>query len=189
MKFFTKKELLSVLLIFSGIILISLNNFRISLRRARDVQRKNDLRIVADGLVKYASDFASFPVSQEGKIVACRGPETKIDKKGNISGLVFCEWGKDSLRDIFDPDYPAYIEVLPKDPLSEKGYQYLYFSDGERFQIYASLEGTDEAEYDSKIVARNLKCGVGICNFGLSYGSVPLDKSLEEYKNELMDRN
>jgi len=57
MKFFTRKELLAVILIFSAIILASLGNFKVSLRRARDVQRKNDIRSVSDALVKYSEDF------------------------------------------------------------------------------------------------------------------------------------
>lgn len=186
MKFFTRKELLAVVLIFSAIILASLSNFKVSLRRARDVQRKSDIRSVSDALVKYSEDFGPFPLSEDGKIVACRGPETKIDEKGRITGQVSCEWGRDGLADISDPAYPPYQDRLPQDPLFEKGYRYLYLSNGKRFQLYASLEGTDEPEYDQKIIARNLSCGSQICNFGLSYGPTPLDKSIEEYENELL---
>lgn len=186
MKFFTRKELLGVVLIFAVIILASLSNFKVSLRRARDVQRKADIRAVSDALVKYSEDFGTFPLAEDGRIVACRGPETKIDEKGRITGQVACEWGKDSLADISAPAYPPYQDRLPQDPLFEKSFRYLYLSSGRYFQLYASLEGTDEPEYDPKIVARNLSCGEGICNFGLSYGSTPLDKSLEEYENELL---
>ena len=186
MKFFTRKELLAVVLIFGAIALASLSNFKVSLRRARDVQRKSDVRSVTDALVKYSEDFGPFPLSEDGKTVACRGSETKIDEKGRITGLVACEWGRDSLADISDPAYPPYLLTLPQDPLFEKGYQYLYLSNGKRFQLYASLEGTDEPEYDPKIIARKLSCGEFICNFGLSYGATPLDKSIEEYENELL---
>ncbi|KKU16553.1 MAG: hypothetical protein UX25_C0030G0006 [Candidatus Woesebacteria bacterium GW2011_GWC2_45_9] len=174
MKFFTRKELLAVILIFSAIILASLGNFKVSLRRARDVQRKNDIRSVSDALVKYSEDFGPFPLAEDGKIVGCQGPETKIDEKGRITGLVACEWGRDALAD-----------KLPQDPLFKEGYRYFYLSNGKRFQLYASLEGIDEPEYDQKIIARNLSCGSYICNFGLSYGPTPLDKSIEEYENEL----
>ena len=175
MKFFTRKELLAVVLILGVVILASLSNFKVSLRRARDVQRKNDIRSVSDALIKYNEDFGPFPLAEDGKIVGCHGPETKIDEKGRITGLVACEWGRDALAD-----------KLPQDPLFEEGLRYLYLSSGEHFQLYASLEGTDEPEYDEKIVARNLSCGSQICNFGLSYGATPLDKSIEEYENELL---
>lgn len=171
MKFFTRKELFAVILIFSAIILASLSNFKVSLRRARDVQRKNDIRTVADFLALYTSDFSAFPLSDQGRIVACEGPETKVDQKGRITGLVACEWGKDP---------------LPRDPYFEKGFGYIYLSNANRFQLYASLEGADEPEYDQRIVARNLSCGSYICNFGIGYGETPLDKSIEEYENELL---
>ena len=175
-----------VIIILLGIVVASYPNLKLSLRRGRDMQRKNDIRMVSDSLVRYASDFDAFPLSSEGKVVACKGPETKKDKKGKITGLVPCQWGKDALADIFDPGSAPYIEALPSDPLGEKGVSYAYFSDGKLFQIYASLEGTEEAEFDQKIVARGLACGTEICNFGLGYGATPLDKSIEEYENELL---
>lgn len=186
MKFFSKKELVAIIIILTVIAAASLSNFRISLRRARDTQRKNDIGTLTDALVRYGGDFGSFPISRDGKIVACKGPETKIDKKGRITNLVPCEWGKDSLADISDPSYPAYISTLPADPQNEMGLRYMYFSNGRRFQLYASLEGADEAEYDGKILARKISCGSRICNFGLAYANTPLDKSIEEYENELL---
>ncbi|CAN5325485.1 hypothetical protein BH10PAT1_BH10PAT1_4340 [soil metagenome] len=87
---------------------------------------------------------------------------------------------------IYPPALSA-LPVSPKDPGTPNGYSYLYITDGKFFQIYASLEGIkDEAEYNPKIASLNLKCGKFICNFGKSSGSVPLDKSLEEYENELI---
>ncbi|MBI2065889.1 hypothetical protein HYT60_00040 [Candidatus Woesebacteria bacterium] len=178
MKFFTRQELFAVILILGAIVLASLANFKVSLRRARDVQRKSDVRSVTDALVKYSEDFGPFPLSEDGKIVACKGPETKVDEKGRITGLIACGWGEDAL-----------VDKLPQDPLFEKGFRYLYLSNGKRFQLYASLEGTDEPEYDPKIIVRKLSCGEFICNFGLSYGRTPLDKSIEEYENELLEQN
>lgn len=186
MKFFTRKELFAVILILGAIAVFSLNNFKDSLRRARDVQRKSDIRAVSDALERYSGDFGAFPYSKDGKIVACKGPETKIDQKGRITGLTSCEWGKDALADILDPSYPPYKDKLPEDPYFEKGFNYIYLANANRFQLYASLEGANEPEYDPKIVARNLSCGSYICNFGLAYGNTPLDKSIEEYENELL---
>ena len=186
MKFFSKKESLWLVVIILAIVGFSYPNMQVSLRRGRDMQRKNDIRAVSDSLVRYSADFGSFPLSQDGKMVACKGPETKKDKKGRITGLIPCEWGKDALADVFDPGSTPYIVALPLDPLSQKGFAYAYFSSGKTFQLYASLEGADEAEYDPKIVARGLTCGTKTCNFGLGYGATPLDKSIEEYENELL---
>lgn len=188
MKFFSKKEFFWIIVILLAIVGASYPNLKLSLRRGRDMQRKNDVRRVSDSLVRYASDFGAFPLSAEGKMIACRGPETKKDKKGKITGLIPCQWGKDALADIFDPGSTPYVDTLPSDPLADKGSSYAYFSDGKLFQVYASLEGQDEAEFDQKIVARGLACGGKICNFGLGYGATPLDKSIEEYENELLKK-
>ncbi|OGM03931.1 hypothetical protein A3E15_00320 [Candidatus Woesebacteria bacterium RIFCSPHIGHO2_12_FULL_42_9] len=188
MKFFTKQEALAVVAILLAIILISLQNFRTSLRRARDAQRKNDIGAIANGISRYGNDFAVYPLaSGDGKILACR-PEVSTNKVGEeIVEFEPCIWGKDSLRDALDLTYPSYIEALPSDPEGDLGISYLYLSSGQNYQVYAALEGVDEAEYDPNIVARNLTCGMRICNFGRSSG-VPLDKSIEEYENELLEQ-
>lgn len=187
MKFFSKNEVIGIAVVLLAVALASWGNFKLSLRRARDVQRKNDIRLVADSLLRYSEDFGAFPLSEGGKIVACKGPETKIDSRGIIRNLVPCEWGKDALADVFDPAYPPYVSTLPLDPQSPQG-GYLYFSSGRRFQLFAALEGSDEAEYDQAVVKRGLLCGGRICNFGLGYGGAPLDKSIEEYENELLGK-
>jgi type II secretory pathway pseudopilin PulG len=85
--------------------------------------------------------------------------------------------------------YPAKLSDLPsspKDPGTPNGYSYLYLTNGKYFQLYASLEGkSEESEYNSIIAAVGLKCGNYICNFGKASGNIPLDKSLEEYENEI----
>jgi len=188
MKFFTKREILGIVLIFGFIFLISFSNFKVSLRKARDFQRKNDLRTIYNGLSAYQKDWNVFPLSLEGKIVACKGSDTFKNEKGQVFNLYPCGWGKDALKDVFDPTYPPYISLLPYGPQQDKEAGYLYLSNGKRFQIYAALEGQDEAEYDPAIVKRNLKCGERICNVGLGYGNTPLDKSIEEYENELLEK-
>lgn len=189
MKFFTKKESAAVIIILLLIILVSFTNLKESLRRARDLQRKNDISELTDILARYGGDFGSFPLSDgEGRIVACKGADTKVDVKGRITGLTPCNWGKDALVDVSDPTYPPYKDRLPLDPDEARGVKYYYASNGKRFQLLASLEGTDEAEYDEKILARGLPCGSRVCNFGLAYGATPLDKSVEEYENELLGK-
>jgi hypothetical protein len=188
MKFFTKRELLGIALIFGFIFLISFSNFKISLRKARDFQRKNDLRTIYNGLSAYQKDWNVFPLSSsDGKIVACKGSDTYKDEEGQVFNLYPCQWGKDALKDIFDDNYPAYISLLPWGPRQDKKVGYLYLSNSKRFQIYTVLEGEDEAEVDPDIIKRNLNCGERICNAGLGYGATPLDKSLEEYENELLE--
>jgi hypothetical protein len=187
MKKFTKSEVRAVGVILLGIFVLSFFNFRVSLRRARDSQRKSDIGSIYEALNNYFQDFGQFPLSSaDGKIIACKGPETKLDPlTGVVINLVPCGWGQDALRDVMDLEYPEYLKALPADIHAKKGATYLYLSTGSRYQLYAALEGKTEAEYDVKIVARNLKCGLRICNFGKASGNTPLDKSIEEYENEL----
>lgn len=189
MKFFTKKEILAILIILLGIGLASYYNFLLSLRRARDAQRKDDLGGIATALAKYNQDFGSYPTSSfDGKIVACKDPNEKLkkDSKGRfIVNFIPCEWGKDSLRDVTDPNFLPYLKVIPQDVDKDKGASYRYFSNGRRFQLYAFLEGKDEDEYSLAVEKRGISCGTRICNFGKSSGVTPLDKSIEEYENEL----
>jgi hypothetical protein len=187
MKIFRRNEILGIGIILLALVIITFFNFRISLRRTRDTQRKEALGIMVDGLVLYKKQFGFFPLSSDdGKMLACKGPETQINHlTRKITNFVACEWGKDSLANLFDPNYPLFLKVIPNDPTADKGFSYYYASNGKRFQIYGSLEGSDEDEYDPKIMSRGLKCGSQICNFGQAYDTA-LDKSIQEYENELL---
>lgn len=185
MKFFSKSEFKAVLIIFAVLIAISTPNFIVSLRRARDAQRKADIGSIQDALFRYQGDFGSFPLSIDGRIAAC-GP-VAFEEAGGIKTPVFspCDFGKASLADLSDSSYPPYIKLIPNDPQSDKGRSYYYFSDGSRFQIYGSLEGKSEDEYDDSIIKRAIACGSKICNFGKSSGKTPLNMSIEEYENSI----
>jgi len=194
MKPFSKQEIVVVSFIFLTIVLVSLYNFSIAIRRGRDAQRKSDIGAITDALNKYANDFATFPeASPDGKIIACKGELMQTqDGGGNstfIYSLVPCEWGKDALQDINDSDYPAYIATLPIEPQNKEGISYVYLSNRKRFHILASLEGDGEDEYDPRIEVRAINCGVRICNFGRSSGTTPLDRSIEKYENELEEKS
>jgi len=182
MKFFNKSEIRAILIIFAFLILISTPNFIISLRRARDAQRKADIGSIKDALLKYQADFGIFPLSIDGKIAACE--PVSYNEVGGIKTLVFsaCEFGESSLADLSDSSYPAYLKPIPNDPRKNEGRYYYYFSNGGRFQIYGTLEGKSEDEYDEYIIKRGIKCGSQICNFGKSSGTTPLNISIEEYE-------
>lgn len=195
MKNFTKEEIRITGIILTVLVVVSLLNFRVALRRGRDADRKTSLGEVYSALNQYQNDFGFFPPSTtDGKIVACKREDIDYEKgislstKKTRSELLLeifapCEWGKDSLADITDPTYPSYISTLPKDPYSQKG-GFFYVSNTEEFQLYGALEGKNEAEYDESITFLGLSCGERICNFGKATGAVPLDKTLEEYENE-----
>ncbi|MBA3551200.1 hypothetical protein H0W32_03265 [Patescibacteria group bacterium] len=181
-------ELFSVIGILLVIFSATYINLGISLRRSRDNQRKSDLRSIANGLVGFQADYAFFPYATTDKITACVEDDfdPKTLTKDDQIPFVDCEWGVDAIRDILDLAYPAYQDRLPRDPKANEGSEYLYISNGRRFQLFAYLEGgSDDIEYKPEVEARQLMCGNRICNFGAAFSSTPLDKTLEEYENEL----
>ena len=177
---FKKNELRVVVVIFLLLFAATGLNLQVSFRKSRDERRKGDLRAIYDALVYYHNDFSSFPASSEGRIVACLAG---YDENG-IAQRKECEWGWEGLSNIFEEEPHVYINTLPTDPYHNAGSRYLYLSNGRTFQLYASLEGKSEAEYDPAIVKRNLNCGNKICNYGLAFNDTPLDKSIEEYEND-----
>lgn len=147
MKFFSKTELKVLGIIFAVLFSISVPNFSLSLRRARDLTRKNDIRALADAAEAYQKKYFYFP---------------------------------DSLELLSE-----FLPHIPQDPQESKGMFYVYISNGRRYQILASLEDKEQDEYNEVIEKRGISCGLRLCNFGLGYGKTPLDKSLEEYENEI----
>jgi type II secretory pathway pseudopilin PulG len=188
MKFFSRQEALVVGFILFAVIAVSVPNFVTSIKRSRDAQRKNALGSLQNGLASFQRDLGSYPLSSpDGRILACDPVEKKMPNGKTFVEYGPCEWGQDALADELDPAYPPYLERLPQDPISQEGASYIYFSNGVRFQIYASLELESDDEYSPKIAARGLRCGEKICNFGKSSGATPLEKSIEEYENELLE--
>jgi len=185
LKPFSRSEIFAIVLIFLALVGISAPNFVVSLRRARDQVRKDDLGHLVNAVDAYQTDFGTLPLSSpDGKIIACKKPQDvpQIDKNGRLNiNLVPCEWGRDKFVDLLPGSNKVYMDLFPDDPQSGMGVKYIYSSDGISYQILASLEGSDEAEYDKAIVARNVMCGSRVCNMGRSYNT-PLNMSIQEYK-------
>lgn len=185
---FSKEELIGVSIIFFLLLIITIPNFALSIRRSRDQNRRDDIGGLSHGLEEYYADFGVFPKSNaEGEMIACKKPEDKVvvDEKGRlIVDLIPCVWGRDALVDLTPGSNKVYIKALPVDPTHEKGDKYMYLSDGYRYQVLAALEAKDESSYDQKIFDRGVMCGNRICNVGKSYNA-PLGKSIEEYVNEI----
>lgn len=193
MKPFTRQEILGLGVIFLVLIAISAPNFVLSLRRARDQVRRDDLGAIQNGLEGYSGDFHSFPTASfDGRIMDCAKPGSSVtmDKKGQlIVDLVACNWGVDPLINLIPGANKIYMSTLPRDPSYQKGPEYIYYSDGQRYQIFAYMEGgNDEADYDPRIVARHIMCGTEVCNVGRSY-NVPIGISIEEYDKQLQEQN
>lgn len=176
MKKFTREEFFATIIIFLVLLAISVPNFIAAFRRSRDQMRRDDMGALQHALDGYLASYKVFPFSTpDGKIIACKRPEDKVevDKSDRLmTPLVPCEWGKDSL-----------MGMLGGDPHVTRGVQYIYLSDGSRYQFFAALEGRNEPEFDAKIVARNLNCGVNVCNMGRAY-ACDVYKTLQQCEEE-----
>lgn len=165
----TRNELLFVIGALLVIGSLAFVNFQAAEVKARDVQRKNDLRALRGGFNEYFKEVGAFPKAQDGKVVAC----------GNPPGAQECVWGKDP---VVDPENPGkvYIKVLNVDPkASSDGYAYVYFSNTRDFQLLAHLERKEDREYNEDIEKRGISCGTKVCNFGVGASDdTPLDRDL-----------
>lgn len=161
---FTKKEFSFVSFVLLIIAVITVVNLFASYRKSRDNERKNELGDIESRLSDFYKAIGSYPLaSSDGKIIGCNGFKNKL------GDWVFseCEWGDNKINSpFFDP--------LPQDPYKEKGRKFVYASNGEKFQIYAALEGGYEDEYDKNIIVRNISCGDIVCNAGRTNGARPL---------------
>lgn len=163
---FNKSEIKSIILIFVSLLLITSINIFASLRKSRDVTRKNDMGAIQEAVNIYHQKYKVYPLSTNslpdgkagGKIIGCFEGGPDIDKitKYPVNAIP-CEWDKSSFENIV---------LMPKDPNYDKGVSYLYVSDGEKYELYVSLEGKHEAEYSKAVVEKNLQCGNEICNYG-----------------------
>lgn len=166
---FTLPEALGVGLILVVIIALSVYNFQMSQRRARDAQRKADLVSIGGALSQYISDFGSVPPAEGGKILAC----------GTWTSVSSCRWGLDKLADLADPTYPVYLDRIPQDPKFRDGFTYVYFSNANQFQLLARLEDKNDVEVNYGILVRGVACGQVFCNYGIASGGTLLDRDLE----------
>jgi type II secretory pathway pseudopilin PulG len=187
MKNFTKSELKALIIIFAVLFMVAVPNFVISLEKSRDQIRRDDMGAIYGALSRYLSDFEKLPPSSpDGRIMNCLKPgDIPIKNKKGLWTFepIACNWGVDQFKNLIT-GY-VYITNLPRDPDYQKGVEYLYLSDGNRFQIFAAMSVKSQAEIDPKIIARNLSCGTKICNIGRAY-NVPIDISIEEYDRQLI---
>lgn len=188
MKFFTKEEIKKVGIILVILLGVSFVNFSGSIRKARDAQRNSDLTYLREKLEEFQSEVGYFPpASRDGKIMACMKEGTVVNMEfKRLENPAPCLWGEDSLVNFFSATPKTIMERIPVDPQNDDDVSYIYKSSGSRFQIYASLEGKNEAEFNAKINDLKLKCGSRNCNFGKAFSDTPLDKTIEEYERQLL---
>jgi type II secretion system protein G len=121
-KGFTLIELLVVIAIIGILASLALGNFNSAQGRARDAERKNDLKIVRDGLEQFRIDTGSYPVSTN----------TTVPSAAQFTALG-------------TPLVPNYIRVLPDDPRGTGVFVYTYASSGTVYTMRACLENLTDA--------------------------------------------
>ena len=155
---FTLVELLVVITIIGILAAIGLVSFRTSQLRTRDVQRKSNLRQIANALELYYSDYGTYPgASANGEILGC--PSTTS---------AACSWGGGPFTD----GKTVYFQTLPKDP-SNANYIYRVDAAKLKYQLFAHLENTQ----DLQLISTSYSCGAaGNCNFSItSPNTTPTD--------------
>lgn len=125
---FTLIELLVVVSLIGVLATLVIANMNSARERARDAQRKSDLRNIQTALRLYYNDNGGYPQSSSGNIVGCSGS---------------CVWGEAWTKSDI-----TYMNLLPNDPLDGQTYTYTY-TDSENYTLKACLENKS----DDKAVA------------------------------------
>jgi type II secretion system protein G len=148
-KGFTLIELLIVISIIGLLSSLLLANFQNARARARDAERKNDLRHLKTALRMYYNDNQAYPSDDEdGSIASACG----------AGGDENCTWGASQ----FGSDGSVYMSTLPQDPMgNERSYYYEQEDDGEGFALYACLENLSDDSIES--------CNENICSDSLCF--------------------
>jgi len=125
-KGFTLIELLVVLAIIGILATLILSNLATARAKARDSQRKSDLKSMADALEMWSDDNAYvYPTTASTAVV-------EANSSSSVGVAVLSSSGK-------------YLKQLPDDPKGTENY--FYASDGDDFEIYAKLEAADDDDW------------------------------------------
>lgn len=162
---FTKSELKLILPILTILFVLIGVNMAVSLRRGRDVTRKNDVSSIQKALDSYKQKYSIYPPStDDGRIIGCFDGGVIVNKSTGIPiNNIVCEWGQSSFED---------MSPMPRDPDAQKGVNYKYVALDKGYKLYVSLEGKDEPEYNIDTLGLNLQCGNKICNYGREVNAI-----------------
>lgn len=127
-KGFTLIELLVVVSLIGVLATLVVANMNSARERARDAQRKSDLRNIQTALRLYYNDNTGYPQSSSGRIVGCGGASPSA-----------CTWGQ-----IWTRNGITYMNILPADPLTGASYTYTGVVGGEDYTLKACLENKSD---------------------------------------------
>jgi general secretion pathway protein G len=146
---FTLIEMLVVISIIGILATLVAANLNSARSRARDAERKSDLKNIETALRIYYNDKGSYPANDSGSQMKACDP----------GGTASCSWGSQ-----WSVDSTVYMQTLPKDPLSPaQEYRYTMGSaaspsDTDAYILQACLENKS----DSNGVAAGGWCPSGV---------------------------
>ena len=147
---FTLLELLIVIVIIGILALLIIPNITSAPKKARDTQRKTDLRAIQKGLEEYFVSNNTYPVSATAATA-----DTVLG--GTTSGT-----GSGPLNNAQNSNTPI-MKTIPTDPKSSSGapYQYGYQSaSGSTYTLSACLENAGDNGTDTDVANKAL---LGTC--------------------------
>jgi len=131
---FTLIELLIVVAIIGILAALLTTNFVAIRERARDAQRKSDMRQMQSALELYRSDNGSYPTSSGFKLPS-----------SVVSGDNTCPTAGS-----FTSNGTTYMQKIPCDPLNDTTYYnsgyYYYSSNGTTYTLAACIENTNDTD-------------------------------------------
>ncbi len=126
---FTLIEMLVVVALIGILTTLVTANLNSARERARDTQRKSDLRNLETALRLYYQDYQAFPGNgSAGEISGC-----------GASGTSVCTWGA-----AWSDSTNTYMSKMSKDPLPDQLYKYTASADRESYTLDACLENKSD---------------------------------------------
>lgn len=130
---FTLIELLVVISIIGILTSLVMSNMNSARERARDTQRKSDLRNIQTALRLYYNDKGRYPCSDTSYQIRACGTQAAC------ADVTACLWGNE-----WAVGTTVYMNKLPNGPLPDEKYQYTYIDD-DSYTLSACLENASDS--------------------------------------------
>lgn len=129
---FTLIELLVVISIIGILTSLVMSNMNSARERARDTQRKSDLRSIQTALRLYYNDKGRYPCHDSSYQMRACGTEA------TCATVTACSWDSE-----WAVGTTVYMNKLPNDPLPGVNYRYTYIND-DSYTLDACLENKSD---------------------------------------------